>query len=361
VVVNGLSHRFLVCRPGWPVTEWTPPQPTLETGHDVTYFGAVFAAVADAVAPDRPLTFVLTWDVQDLPERGAHVVAVVQGDEDGRIPRWSNDVLVTFKCYGTRPPLRPLYGRPDFADALELMHFIRRVALWLPGAIRHTRQALRARGRPRPVYTIPLGYYNQSPRPSMPFAQRQWSVSFAGSGLGPSDQAGWRGRVSTPKDRARAQMREALARLASAAPNEPIKLVAQPTFPTLLPGHDREALTMTDSYSDLLSNTRVCLVPRGNSPETFRFFEAFRAGCVVVCEWLPDHWFYRDAPVIMVRRWSELSDVLLPLLSDTDMLERLHRASVEYWESRCSERALGSYMAEKIALAASQSGASFAR
>ena len=140
----------------------------------------------------------------------------------------------------------------------------------------------------------------------------------------------------------------ALDELKQRLPHEPITTLAQPGFPDLHPSRDREARLLTQSYSELVAQTRVCLVPRGNSPETFRFFEALRAGCVVVCESLPDYWFYRGAPVLKVRRWSELSDVLTALLADTAELERLHSASVDWWRSRCSEEALGQYMAEQI-------------
>jgi Exostosin family len=346
-------HRFLVCRPSRPVIEWSPPEPTSETGHDVGYFGSVFAAAADALPQStNPLTFVLTWDVRALPELGTHVVAVVQGDEDARIPYWSDQVLITFKCYGTRPPFRPIYGRPDLTSALELAHFVRRILRWIPGAARYGFGIVR-HSRRRPIYPVPLGYYNQSPPAPVAFAQRKWSVSFAGSGLERLDDGGWRAKLGTPRDRTRDGMRIALNELATAAPDDPIALLTQPTFPRLFPGQDREALGTTATYSEMLSNTRFCLVPRGYSPETFRFFEAIRAGCIVICEWLPDHWFYRDAPVITLRRWSDLSEVLLPLLADPDAQQRLHLSTVKYWESRCSERALGAYMAKQIALAAS--------
>jgi hypothetical protein len=116
----------------------------------------------------------------------------------------------------------------------------------------------------------------------------------------------------------------------------------------LLPGRDRAALGLTESYSELLAQTRICLVPRGNSPETFRFFEALRAGCIVICEAMPDHWFYRGAPVMRVRRWSELEAVIVPLLANPEEMERLHVASLEWWRSRCSEDAVGRYLAERI-------------
>ena len=344
------GHRFLVCRPPQPPVVWRPPETTDATGHDVGYFGRCLQIAVDTLGADAPpLVFVLTWDLDRLPETGRNVVAIVQGDEDARIPRWSDEVLATFKCYGTRPPWTGMGRSPGAIEALELAHFLRRAARWLPGAARRLR-SLPGPGRPRaPIFTVPLGYYNQDDRPPAPFADRRWWVSFAGSGVQPTPRsAGWRGLVRTPKDRARAQMHAALRDLASAQPNLAITTVYRPEFPALAPGSDGEALGQTTAYSELLAETRVCLVPRGNSPETFRFFEAMRMGCILVCEPLPDHWFYRAAPVITIHRWDQLQRAIAPILADPHEADRLHRATVEWWRTRCSERAVGTFMAERI-------------
>lgn len=342
------EHRFLVCRTGRHPVVWDPPQGNDETGHDVTYMGRALEAAVELLGPSEPLTFILTWDLETLPETGSHVVAIVQGDEDGRIPRWAQEVRATFKCYGTRPPWMPLGSRPGALEALELAHYARRAALWLPGATRRAWASGRPwRSRP-PIYPVPLGYYNQDELPRIPFAERRWSVSFAGSGLEAPDGRVWRDRVGTPKERARAEMLRALNRLAAARPDLAISTLALAEFPALQPGEDTDARQLTDSYSELLAQTRICLVPRGNSPETFRYFEALRAGCVVVCEPLPDHWFYRRAPTVTVRHWQELGSALGTLLDDPNAGERYHRASLAWWETRCSERALGRYMAERI-------------
>jgi Exostosin family len=343
-----VAHRFLVCRADQAPVPWTPPEPTEETGQDVAYFGRALAEAVRSLPDSSALTFVLTWDLRTLPETGRHVVAIVQGDEDGRIPGWANDVRVTFKCYGARPPWMPVLPRPGVLEALELAHFGRRALRWVPGAVSRAWGSGRPWRRRPPIHPVPLGYYNQHARPPVPFRERRWSISFAGSGIGPPSEPGWRNRLATPKQRARAQMQQALDELSRARPHEPIASIPLPHFPDLQPGVDRHARQLTVSYSDLLAQTRICLVPRGNSPETFRFFEALRAGCVVVCEPLPDHWFYRRAPTVRVRRWADLGTVLAELLDDRAALEQLHRASIAWWESRCSEEALGRYMAERI-------------
>jgi hypothetical protein len=342
------GHRFLVCRPPRAAVPWAPPVPTDATGHDVAYFGRALAAATSALPVDPPLTFVLTWDLDELPRTGQDVVAIVQGDEDARVPRWSDDVLVTFKCYGTVPPWMPWSGPPSLLEELELAHFVRRAALWAPGAGRRLWNHGRPWAHRAPIHAVPLGYYNQDDRDLIAFDQRRWTISFAGSGAEPPPGSWWRRALTPPKDRARAQMRAALNELQAQYPGEPVTTLYQAGFPALTPGEDEAARGLTESYSDLLAQTRLCLVPRGNSPETFRFFEALRAGCIVVCESLPDHWFYRGAPVVQVRRWSELGSVVTPLLRDPPAMERLHRASMDWWRTRCSEEAVGQFMAQRI-------------
>jgi hypothetical protein len=339
-----MSHRFVVDRPGQAAVKWAPPDTTDQTGHDLTYFGRALTTASNLLGTESDLTFVLTWNVNALPEIGQDVVAIVQGDEDARFPAWSNDVLITFKCYGTRPHWMPVLPRPGVTEALEVAHFARRAVRWVPGAGKRAWAAGRPwRSRPA-VIPIPLGYYNQLDHSPVPFTERRWSVSFAGSGAQPAQTTRHalplRPPRGTPKDRARAEMRRALVELAGEFPREPMTIVSVPRFPAMLPGQDMQARGSAREYSELVAQTRVCLVARGNSPETFRFFEALRAGCVVVCESLPEHWFYRRAPIVRLRHWDDLGAVLRPLLADHAALEERHRASVRWWESRCSEQAI---------------------
>ena len=103
-----------------------------------------------------------------------------------------------------------------------------------------------------------------------------------------------------------------------------------------------------DAYSRRMMDSTICPIPRGTSPETYRYFEALRYGCIPITEPLPDHWFYRDAPGIVVQDWSELGDVVDELLADPDLLKRTHRKALAWWEEVCSEEAVGTFIAERI-------------
>jgi hypothetical protein len=52
----------------------------------------------------------------------------------------------------------------------------------------------------------------------------------------------------------------------------------------------REGHDISD-YRALLGNSKICLVPSGVSPETFRYTEAFASGCIVVTTQRLKSWF----------------------------------------------------------------------
>jgi hypothetical protein len=101
-------------------------------------------------------------------------------------------------------------------------------------------------------------------------------------------------------------------------------------------------------YSAKLMDSRVCLAPRGNIPDTFRYFEGVRSGCLVVCEPLPDSWYYRDAPVLQLDDWKDLEPALATLISDEHRMEEMRLNTLDYWNRICGERAVGIKMAEHV-------------
>lgn len=102
------------------------------------------------------------------------------------------------------------------------------------------------------------------------------------------------------------------------------------------------------SYPEAMMNSKICLVPRGTSFETTRLFEAMRYGCIVITEALPSRWYLDDAPIIQISDWDELEEVLKHLHSKPQLMQELHKESLEWWESKCSESAVGNYVAKHL-------------
>ena len=104
----------------------------------------------------------------------------------------------------------------------------------------------------------------------------------------------------------------------------------------------------TKSYSEKMMNAKICLVPRGTSFETFRFFEALRYGCIPVTEALPSSWFYNGSPTIEIEDWSELEEILNSLLENKHLIQEKHQECLNWWKTKCSEAVVGKYIAEKL-------------
>jgi hypothetical protein len=106
--------------------------------------------------------------------------------------------------------------------------------------------------------------------------------------------------------------------------------------------------TMTgtgDRYTEIMADTKIALAPRGSSVETYRFFEAMRQGCVVICDRLPPHWFYVGCPAIQIDDWSNLEAEVNALSADPERLTDLHRRSLAWWDEKLSERAVAQVIA----------------
>ena len=103
------------------------------------------------------------------------------------------------------------------------------------------------------------------------------------------------------------------------------------------------------TYGKLLADSKIALCPRGFiSPETFRHFEAMRAGCVIISEPLPGTYYYKHAPIITVNDWAELGEVVSELLAHPVLLDELSRKTAEWWQNRCSGEAVAAYIEDVL-------------
>jgi hypothetical protein len=267
----------------------------------------------------------ITYDGKhDIDDLGEDCVVFVYGDERSLTPWRYEKAGLILKAYGIHPHAVERF-RPDVPwmldrvriarNALQNLAIVRRM-----GRARHRRLAAR-------TLPIPLGYARQIELPIKPLHERPHLLWFAGS-LHNAQVSGfsfYARLANMPKFHARQQMVAALRRIQQDQPAWPVSLRINQVYQsgTATPGHE---------YSERIMDTKICVVPRGTTPETHRLFEAMRAGCIVIAQDLPDFWFYRSAPVIQIRNWDQLEGEVQALLDTPARMESLHRASRRWWE-----------------------------
>ena len=303
------------------------------------YLSGVFQEMEQQLVR-RDLTFYITPSLRTLPSYGTDVVAVIQNDETARIPLYFHRVLATFKCYGTCQ-CWPTSFSLTRESLLAHAKFLRDATYRLPGQL-HAAWRRRVQDDLPPIHTIPLGYANQVDVPSKPFAQRENDLFFAGS-VRHRNYPAWSLRrwLKTPKDLARRRMLAAVEE--SRHSLRDLRAVVQ-----LQPNYRRSINAPAASYSQEMMNSKICLVPRGTSSETHRFYEAMRCGCVTIAEPLPAHWFYANAPAVWITDWSDLPRMLESLLQDAEKMRALHIAALAWWQEFASEAAVGRYLASQL-------------
>ena len=102
-------------------------------------------------------------------------------------------------------------------------------------------------------------------------------------------------------------------------------------------------------YTNKLYDSQIVLCPKGfHVSETFRHYEAMRAGCVIISEKLPDTYLYRESPIIQVENWEEGLIWVNKLLTDTKLLEQYHLKVLHWWETVCNEQSTALYVSHKL-------------
>lgn len=332
MAANKSRCRYVLCTYGR-----APVEIDIHDYHDpfddifLTYYVKAFRHLEE-ITSLRGLTFYIVWNYQiirSLPTYGNDVVAVLLQDEACVMPHYLGKVRFVFKAYGCYPGLGLISGGINLTSILKAG---KNLATWL----RHLAVFLGKNG-PKPIprnrMVIPLGYARQTDLPVKPFNDRRYVISFIGS---LENQTHRRSRLQawfgTPKNIARSAMAGALRRLAPTMPDK-VRFATTGSFHESIYS---DGLT----YSETMADSQICLAPRGSSVETYRFFEGLRQGCIVICNRLPNHWFYNGCPAIQLDNWRELDTVVAALLADPERMYALHRASLAWWEAKCSEQAL---------------------
>lgn len=103
------------------------------------------------------------------------------------------------------------------------------------------------------------------------------------------------------------------------------------------------------TYGQKLAHSKIVLCPPGNpSRETFRHFEAMKSGCIIISEKLPDHYCYRDSPIIVLDNWSNLDSILDDLFNKVEKAETIAMDTIEWYRNRVSEKGTVNYMINSI-------------
>lgn len=104
-----------------------------------------------------------------------------------------------------------------------------------------------------------------------------------------------------------------------------------------------------EEYSKKLYDSQIALCPKGTFvTETFRLFEAMRAGCVIISKKFPDTYLYRNSPIIQVNNWQEGIEKVKMLLQNPNLLSQYHKATLDWWENVCNETSTAKYVNNKL-------------
>jgi hypothetical protein len=286
------------------------------------------------------LTFYLISNhrlVDELPSYGDDVVAVIRSDEECWIPPYLNKVRYVFKTYGFAPWCGASLTAQSPASVLKC---VRDWGFWSWRYLSYLSETGFAPARGDRKMVLPLGYARQTDLPGKRFESRRYLVGFLGS-IENREYPKFSPKrlVATPKVIARSRMANSLQKLATWAPESVFySTTASFTESTMSGSGDR--------YTETMADTKIALAPRGSSVETYRFFEAMRQGCVVICDRLPPHWFYVGCPAIQIDDWGNLETEVKALSADPERLADLHCRSLAWWDEKLSENAVAQVMAK---------------
>lgn len=328
-----MAYEHLIADPGKDVRPWNPHDPPHRA--DFAYLGATLAAL-QVELPEPELTVITTTDHRTLPRYGRDVVVIQRAGPDARLPGYADKVLAVFKTHHPRAVLAARPGRePPLLTAVSALAYLQVAATGAPARLAHRLRA-RANGT-AVVEPIPLGVMWPCHAPLPAITERPVDVLFNGS-VQTADRAGLRRRVGTPKIRSREAMLARLAELREEAPELRIEVA-------LTSGFADSKHAPAAEYWDRLASAKVCLAPRGDTLETYRVFEAARAGCVIVGERLPSTWFFDPAPVLDATGWRDLARRVRSVLDDESELVARHDATVEWWKRYLAPEAVARHIA----------------
>jgi hypothetical protein len=282
-----------------------------------------------------------------LPRYGKDVVLLLIADELYAHRAYYSRLLAIFRCL----PVRPIYldGFPISAQHLSsLAHYSYKYLQYVKSLLRLLRKGepldLR-RSSARTMY-IPLGCFIHFEPSVVPMSNRDIDYAFLGSVTYNSCEKKWfHAFMESPKEAARRVMCESIREVSAAGRWRGLLHTTRDM---------KESMSNQANYAEILARCKISLVPRGTCYDTYRFFESLKAGCVVICEHLPDVWFYQGHPGITIKDWRDLPRLLDRLLSDPELLERKSEEAIKFYNERCRQEVVAKRMVEFLNLTISR-------
>ena len=299
---------------------------------DMDYWSRVFAAV-ERQAPDLGLRFVATWNWQDVEITGPDVVVVNLGAEPPFRPLYSKSVLATFRSVAWKPG-DTVSGMTRF-DMMTLSGVIKLIY----NTARHWKGEASIKGDlPGDCFDVPLGVYKWEEATPKPMAERAIDLVFLGNVE--LQLSGFR-RNLAPKTTGRNDMIKAIEYLQKKRPELKMQIGFADSFGADVPG-------LTRPYTEILADSKLGLHPIGRNPESFRFFELVRMGCIPVSHLLPERRHYEGNPAVYMDRFDKLEGWIDKLLGDPEGLQKRSDECIEYYNRLISPQAIAGFMVERI-------------
>ena len=338
------SHRFFVDHTytaGRGVEEIPPPPWTSELLAELRFTYDVLERALPMIEA-KGLRFYLTKEAYFLPEYGPDVVAVLLQEERSKVPVYGRHVRAVLRNLQSKPFLgftpHARMGRFEAVLAFEYArdwytHSKSRRALNQP----HPQWPAQVRKEPL-VIDMPLGYHSQVELPQVHMADRKLDLFFAGQIKHAVPKNDYRYWVSTSKFVVREQLWKILTDLKQEG-NWNIDLG------DIAADQHKELAEAFGSYSEKMVNSRICVSPRGTVADTFRSFEGLRAGCMVIGNLVPPESFLKNAPIHIVKHWSELEPMIKKYARNIDFLEGERAKSLAYWDQHLTPEKIAEYLA----------------
>ena len=108
----------------------------------------------------------------------------------------------------------------------------------------------------------------------------------------------------------------------------------------------RQGLNINEYY-DILSDTKICLIPNGDSPETFRYNEAMSSGCIIISLKNIQNPYYKNSPIHLLNNWNELNNDLILNILKSD-LETKQKEIIDFYNTNLSPNVMAKFIVNKI-------------